>query len=212
MRSMAYLLALAKFCMTAVRKAWGKKRPETQKEMGCPLSNQSLKKLMRSFRSLYHAVSGFKERKPTPAQLSGTVFMNSPLPTFSSSSVITTKPLTARLKSGNCTARSAKSRLYLADSCLTTVLRDSSYIVGNLSSNSSRSNCLGVCWMSSAARSSMTSSADLPPPPPPPPPLEEPRFKTSSRSAKDSDSAHVISQFSWSPNTSGGVMMGRPRR
>mmetsp|Transcript_18826 Transcript_18826/g.48255 ORF Transcript_18826/g.48255 Transcript_18826/m.48255 type:complete len:211 (-) Transcript_18826:5252-5884(-) len=210
MRSMAYLLERAKFCMTAVKKACGKKRPETQKHTGCPSLYHVLKKCTRSFRSLYHAVSGFMDRKPTPAQPSGTIFAKRPLPTLSRSSVMTTKPLTARRKRGSCICRSSMSLLYFAASCFTTVFRDSSYFVGNLSSYAKRSKDFGVSSMSSAASSSMTSSGDLPPPPPPP--LPELRDRMSSSIAMDSDSAHVISQFSCSPKTSGGVWMGRPRR
>mmetsp|Transcript_27048 Transcript_27048/g.70759 ORF Transcript_27048/g.70759 Transcript_27048/m.70759 type:complete len:214 (-) Transcript_27048:1375-2016(-) len=194
--SMANLWARAKFWRTAVKKACGKKRPDTQKEIGWPSVYQRWKKSTRSFRSLYHAVSGFIDRKPTLAHCSGTMFMNSPLPTFSRSSVMTTRPFTARRNRGSCLASRSRSLLYLAASCFTTVLRDSEYIVGNRSSKRSRSNCLGVISMSSAAMSSMTSSGDFPPPPPPPLLLEDPIDMTSSRSAMLSDSAHVISQFS----------------
>mmetsp|Transcript_2819 Transcript_2819/g.6861 ORF Transcript_2819/g.6861 Transcript_2819/m.6861 type:complete len:213 (-) Transcript_2819:7701-8339(-) len=212
MRSMANLCARAKFCITAVKKACGKKRPDTQKLMGWPLSYQVLKKSTRRLRSLYQEVSGFNDKKPTPAQPSGTMFMNRPLPTFSRSSVMTTKPFTARRKSGNWTCSTCSNRLYFAASCLTTVLRDSEYIVGKRSSYAKRSNALGVCSMSSTANSSMTSSGVLPPPPPPPPPAPELNAMTSSNSAKLSASAQVISQFSCKPKTSGGVMIGRPRK
>ena len=61
---MAMPPALAQFYIVEVRKACGKKKPEIQKTMGVPLSNQFWRKEMRSIKSSIQLASGFMERMP----------------------------------------------------------------------------------------------------------------------------------------------------
>mmetsp|Transcript_1502 Transcript_1502/g.3320 ORF Transcript_1502/g.3320 Transcript_1502/m.3320 type:complete len:221 (-) Transcript_1502:250-912(-) len=207
---MACCSLLAKFCKMAVKNACGKYSPDIQKEMGWPSACHRLMNCTLAFKSLYHAVNGFKDKKLVSAQVVGTAFRNRPRPKASKSSVMATKPFMALLKSGSWALRICRSLLYLAASCFKTVLRDSSYFVGKLVSIASKSNKSGVCSMSSAAISYMTTSVDFPPPAPPP--LPEVSAMLSCNNCKASRSAHVISQFSCKPNTSGGVVSGRPRK
>jgi len=55
-----------------VKKACGKKNPETQKVAGVPPSIHFFKKSTLSSRSLFHDANGLRERKPTFAQATGT--------------------------------------------------------------------------------------------------------------------------------------------
>lgn len=62
--SIAMMCLRAKFCKAAVKKAYGKKNPEIQKETGLPFSTQLLKKSVLSVRSCCHEARGLSERKP----------------------------------------------------------------------------------------------------------------------------------------------------
>ena len=74
-------------------KAQGKKNPDIQKDLGVPLSIQSYKNLILSFKSLTHEANGFRDIKPLSANIYGTILSNIWLAICSNSSDITTKPL-----------------------------------------------------------------------------------------------------------------------
>jgi len=70
--SIATMCFLAKFCLAPVKKACGKKNPESQKAGGRPsLIHFEMKEILW-FRSRIQEDNGLSERKPTPEKMSGT--------------------------------------------------------------------------------------------------------------------------------------------
>merc|ERR1719247_3286577 len=158
-RSISSLYLRAKFCMAPVKKACGKKMPLTQKHGGaCPRSYHIWKKAHRARMSRYQLLRGFNESGPFFTHNSGCSLTNKELPIASSSLDMTTRPLSALRNSFRLAIISHKSWLYLRHSCFTTVFINSSYIVGNFSSQISSGKGVAIRSWIEAAVASMTSS------------------------------------------------------
>ena len=63
---------LAKFYLAPVKKAYGKKNPESQNAAGLPDSIHPKTNLSLSFKSVTQDDNGFRERKPTLPNAAGT--------------------------------------------------------------------------------------------------------------------------------------------
>jgi hypothetical protein len=79
-----------------VKKACGKKKPDTQKTLGAPFAIQPPMKARRSMRSVTHDASGLSDGYDLASHISGTLFVAIAVPTASSSLDMTVRPLSAR--------------------------------------------------------------------------------------------------------------------